>query len=244
MTRVSRLSLIGAATFILCLVVFAPASLVRLLLHDAGPLTLTSPAGTLWRGSGDLGLAGTQLGRLSWSFAPSTLLRAQLGFDLDLNGARAVLHGRAAAALRAVHANLAGTLDTALLAGVLQRYDLHIPGSLTIEQLDITAPFAAKVPNVRGDLTWSGGDVAYRLSGHDHRVALPKLVGFIDSSAGQPEMTVYQVDDKTPLLLARIAQDGMATIGITKQFTILLGEPWPGGEPDHAVVLEVGEKLF
>jgi glycine cleavage system H lipoate-binding protein len=45
-------------------------------------------------------------------------------------------------------------------------------------------------------------------------------------------------------MLAKVAQDGMATVGITKQFTKMLGEPWPGGEPDHAVVLEVGEKLF
>jgi hypothetical protein len=239
-----RVGLIGASTFILCLVIFAPASLVRLLLRDAGPLTLTSPAGTLWQGSGDLGLAGTQLGRLSWSFAPATLLRAQLGFDLALNGARAQLHGRATTSVATAHADVAGTLDTELLAGVLQRYDLHIPGGLTIEQLDITSAYASRLPNVHGDLTWSGGNVAYRLSGRDHRVALPKLVGLIDSSAGEPSMTVHQVDDKTPLMLARIAQDGMATIGITKQFTILLGEPWPGGEPDHAVVLEVGEKLF
>jgi hypothetical protein len=47
-----------------------------------------------------------------------------------------------------------------------------------------------------------------------------------------------------PLMLGKVAQDGMATVGITKQFTKMLGEPWPGGEPDHAVVLEVGEKLF
>jgi hypothetical protein len=70
------------------------------------------------------------------------------------------------------------------------------------------------------------------------------LVGFLDSSSGQPEMSVYQSNDETPLMLARISRDGLATIGITKQFTKLLGEPWPGNEPDHAVVLEVGEKLF
>ena len=238
------MALIGTSTFIVCLVAFAPASLVRLLLRDTGPVTLTSPAGTLWRGVGDLGLAGTQLGRLSWSFAPSMLLRAQLGFDVDLRGERMQLHGVAATSTGAAHLDVSGHLDTALLAGVLSRYDLHIPGDLTIEQLDMTSAYPSRVPNARGELTWSGGVVAYRLSGRDHRVTLPKLVGFIDSSAGQPEMTVYQIDDKTPLLLARIAQDGMATIGITKQFTILLGEPWPGGEPDHALVLEVGEKLF
>jgi hypothetical protein len=57
-------------------------------------------------------------------------------------------------------------------------------------------------------------------------------------------MTVYAVDDSTPLLLAHVTQDGMASLGITKQFTKRVGQPWVGGEPDHAVVLEVAEDLF
>ncbi len=129
-------------------------------------------------------------------------------------------------------------------ATLLARYDLQIPGTIAVEHLDLTAAYGARLPQVRGELKWSGGDVGYRLSGRDHRVTLPPLVGFIDSSSGQPEISVYQVDDKMPLMLAKVAQDGMATVGITKQFTKMLGEPWPGGEPDHAVVLEVGEKLF
>jgi hypothetical protein len=244
MSRTARLVVLGTSTFILCLVVFAPASLVPILLRDLGALTLTSPAGTFWRGYGDLGVAGTPLGRVAWTFSPSMLLGGQVGFDLDLSGADVQLRGRASTSFSTARADVAGTLATRVLAGVLARYDLHIPGDLTIEQLDIAAPYAARVPDVRGNLAWSGGNVAYRLSGRDHRVALPKLVGFIDSSAGGPSITVHQVDDKTPLLIGRIAQDGLATIGITKQFTQLLGEPWPGGEPDHAVVLEVGEKLF
>jgi hypothetical protein len=130
------------------------------------------------------------------------------------------------------------------LTDVFSRYDIRIPGSIAVEHLDLTAAYGARLPDVRGELKWSGGDVSYRLSGRDHRVALPPLVGFIDSSSSQPEISVYQVDDKMPLMLGKVAQDGMATVGITKQFTKMLGEPWPGGEPDHAVVLEVGEKLF
>jgi hypothetical protein len=242
--RRSRLVLIGIATFIVCLGVFAPASLIRLALLDAPMVTLAGPTGTLWRGSGDLGIAGTQLGRVTWSFAPSALLNGDLGFDVSVTGEHIELGGRAGASFRRGHASLDGTLDTALLTDVFSRYDIRIPGSIAVEHLDLTAAYGARLPDVRGELKWSGGDVSYRLSGRDHRVALPPLVGFIDSSSSQPEISVYQVDDKMPLMLGKVAQDGMATVGITKQFTKMLGEPWPGGEPDHAVVLEVGEKLF
>lgn len=239
-----RLVLIGIATFIVCLGVFAPASLVRLALREAPQITLASPTGTLWRGHGDLGIAGTELGRVSWSFAPSALLNGDLGFDVSVSGEHIELGGRTTASFTTAHAALDGKLDTALLNELLSRYDLRIPGSITVEHLDLTAAYGARLPNVRGELKWSGGEVSYRLSGREHRVTLPPLVGFIGSSSSQPEISVYQVDDKMPLMLAKVAQDGMATVGITKQFTKMLGEPWPGGEPDHAVVLEVGEKLF
>ncbi len=244
MSRTRRLALIGIATFIVCLGLFAPASLVRLALRDVPQVTLAGPTGTLWHGYGDLGIARTQLGRIEWSFAPMALLGGDAGFDVRITGEHIDLAGRTTASLRSGHAALDGTLDTALLSDVFSRYDLRIPGTIAVEHLDLSAAYGARLPDVRGELKWSGGEIGYRLSGRDHRVALPPLVGFIDSSSGQPEISVYQVDDKMPLMLAKVAQDGMATVGITKQFTKMLGEPWPGGEPDHAVVLEVGENLF
>jgi len=244
MSRPARLTLLGVVTFVICLCAFAPASLVRYLLRDAQQVTLVGLTGTVWRGGGDLALTGIHVGRIEWSFAPSALLSGDLGFDVALSGADVDLAGRATASARTVHLALAGRIDTALLRDTFARYDLQIPGSVAVEHLDLTADYQSRLPQVRGELKWTGGDVAYRLSGRDHRVTLPPLVGFVASTSGQPEISVYQVDDKMPLMLAKVAQDGLATVGITKQFTKMLGEPWPGGEPDHAVVLEVGEKLF
>jgi hypothetical protein len=86
--------------------------------------------------------------------------------------------------------------------------------------------------------------VRFRLNDVEQQAQLPALVGFVDSSAGHPEISVYATNDETPLILARIAQDGWVTIGITKRFTELTGQPWHGDQPDHAVVVEVQEKLF
>jgi hypothetical protein len=244
MSRTTRLSLFGVLTFVLCTVAFAPASLVRYLVPSGGTLTVVAPTGTLWRGSGDLGVAGTPIGTVEWSFAPGALLGANLGYDVIVKGEHIDLGGRVGAGASAARAELGGSFDTALLAGMLARYDLRIPGTIAVERLEISGAYGARLPQARGELQWSGGDVDYALSGREHHVTLPAFVGFVDSSSGQPEISVYQVNDKMPLLLARITQDGLATIGITKQFTKMLGEPWPGSEPDHAVVLEVGEKLF
>lgn len=244
MSRTTRLILIGVGTFVLCAIVFAPASLVRFVIPNGGLLTIAAPTGTLWRGSGDLGVAGSPIGAINWSFAPAALLGANLGYDLSVRGEHVDLSGRASAGFTAARAELGGTFDTALLADLLTRYDIRLPGSIAVESLDVSGAYRGRLPQARGELKWSGGAVDYALSGREHHVTLPPLVGFLDSSSGQPEISVYQVNDKMPLLLARITQDGLATVGITKQFTKMLGDPWPGSEPDHAVVLEVGEKLF
>jgi len=127
---------------------------------------------------------------------------------------------------------------------VLARYDLVVPGRLDVIELDLTGGWGAPLPNASGEVRWSGGDVAYVLGGRSHRTRLPALAGFIDSSSGYPQMTTYAVDDSTPLLLAHVMPDGMASIGITRRFTRLVGQPWAGNEPDHAIVLEVAEKVF
>jgi hypothetical protein len=244
MLRTFRLILFGVLTFLICAVAFAPASLVRYVIPRSSVITVAVPTGTLWRGAGELGVAGIPVGTVEWTFAPGALLGATLGYDIDLKGDHVALDGRVSAGVSSARGDFTGTFDTALLGDTLARYDLRIPGTIAVQHLEISGAYGARLPQTRGELRWSGGAVDYALSGREHHVTLPPLVGFLDSSSGQPEISVYQVDDKMPLLLGRITQDGLATIGITKGFTKMLDEPWPGSEPDHAVVLEVGEKLF
>lgn len=244
MKRILSLALIGIATFAVCAIVLAPASLVGLLVRDARPLTLGALTGTLWHGSGDVGFDGTPLGRLNWSFAPVLLLNGQFGFDVDLHGDQLDLAGRAGASPGGASAQLHGTLDAALLKEPLARYAVELPGSFAFDDVDVTHRYGSRLPMLRGDLKWTGGMVNYRLSGRDQRLDLPPLAGLLDSSSGQPTLTVTKIDDTMPLLIGHLTEDGVASLGITKQFTKMLGEPWPGSEPDHAVVLEVGEKLF
>jgi hypothetical protein len=244
MKRILRLSLIGIATFAVCAIVLAPVSLVGFLVRDAQPVTLGSLTGTLWHGGGDLGYDGTPLGHLNWSFAPALLLNGQFGFEVHLHGDQLDFAGRAGASPNTATAQLHGTLDAALLKEPLARYAVELPGSFALDNVDVTHRYGSRLPMLHGDLKWSGGMVNYRLSGRDQRIELPPLIGLLDSSSGQPTLTATQISDKTPLLIGHLAEDGVASIGITKQFTKMLGQPWPGSEPDHAVVLEVGEKLF
>ena len=59
-----------------------------------------------------------------------------------------------------------------------------------------------------------------------------------------PTAVAFADGDTTPLLHAELKTNGFARIGVTKYLTKMAGNPWPGGDPDHAIVLEVEEQVF
>jgi len=235
---------IALVTFVALLVFLAPASLVKNAIERIPGVTLGDVRGTLWSGSGELALEGNPVGLLTYRFKPLDLLLARASYDATLASETIDLTVSASATASAALAELSGRVESAALYDLLQRYDLAIGGTFDTERLSIVHGWTNRLPNVKGELRWTGAPVSYRLGNVTHRVSLPPLTGFIDSAAGQPEMTAYEANHDTPLLLARIGADGWVTIGITKRFTQLLGQPWTGSDADHAVVLEVQEQLF
>ena len=153
--------------------------------------------------------------------------------------------------LRAVQANL----SEQFLRANLGRYDIAPSGALTIENLDITnlrlneqQTWPSQV-TASGDARWNGGPVSYRLAGQSYDIELPPMLGTIDSpqegaqNPGWPQLRVTSEEDAMLLITGRLTPTGSAAIGITSGFTRLAGQPWPGSEPDHVVVLEVEEQL-
>jgi hypothetical protein len=95
-----------------------------------------------------------------------------------------------------------------------------------------------------GNAHWTGGAVSYRLAGRSNDIVLPPLMAVITTPGEWPEMLVRAQDNAMPLITGRLTSKGSVAIGITRGFTRLAGQPWPGSEPDHAVVLEVEEFLI
>jgi Type II secretion system (T2SS), protein N len=242
----SRLGYIAIAvvTFLACLGFLAPASVVEDAVERVPGVTLDDVRGTLWSGTGQLSFERRPLGLLTYGFKPLDVVVLRFSYDVRLESADTTLDGSASATFGGLIVDLGGRVDAAALRELLMRYDMAIGGVFETDGLHIRRSWDEALPNVKGELRWNGAPVSYRLGQTTHHVVLPALSGFIDSSSGQPEMTAYEADHDTPLMLARVAADGWVTIGITKRFTQLLGQPWTGSDADHAVVLEVQEQLF
>ncbi len=234
---------IGALLFVVFAVAFAPASLLRAPLSGSGA-DLLQPAGTVWKGSADLYLAKQGAGRISWRFRPLTLLQGALGYHVDLTGADHDLRGTVRLRPGTAEAVLDGHAASAFANRWLAPYDIVIAGDLTLQNLQLRVPYdleQSRGGSAAGSVSWAGGPVRYRLSGRDHSARLPPLVAYLGDGL---EAVVFPEGGQTPLLRARLQENGFLWIGVTKMMTRLAGNSWPGSHPDHEVVLEVEEQLF
>jgi hypothetical protein len=230
-------------------VVFAPAALLRRALPEEGPVGLTTPSGTIWNGSGDLVVGGRSVGRLAWQIRPVTILQGALGYHLALSGPAQVIEADLALRPGGFTATLDGTADAAWVNEWIGQYDINLSGRFTFESLQIDAPYAlirsaepSPAPGTAtGRLTWSGGPVAYRLTGQDFAGTLPPLEARFGDAL---EAVVFAVGNPTPLLSAELLANGFARVGMTRLLPKLLNNPWPGAGPDHEVVLEVEEQVL
>lgn len=244
MTKTLRYTLIGTATFVVCLILFAPPTPISSALQRIPGVLTGQPSGSLWSGAVDVGYHGNELGRLNWSYRPQDLLRLRIGFSYSLQNSTHAFTGVASTSASKAEATLTGEMSATLLTDLLARYDISISGEFDIlETIYLVAPHGG-TPRATGKIRWSGGTVAYRLGTTSRRTTLPQLIAYLESPATGPSATVYAQDDDTPLLLASVQHDGWVSIGVTVKFLELVGQPWSGSQPPHAVIMEVQEKLF
>ena len=233
---------LGVLIFLVVVIARAPASLISTALPAEAPTQLINLDGTLWQGAGDLIVEGVAIGRLAWRIQPVTFLKGRVGYDLGLAGDGLAIDGEASAGFTNAEAALEGQVAAEFVNRWLAPYYINLAGTFTIEDLSTIITGTGPLPDqLDGQLSWDGGPITYRLSGKVHSSALPPMRAELGPG---PEAVAFAQGEATPLLTAELKADGFAKIGVTKYLTRLLGQPWPGGDPDHAVVLEVEEQVF
>lgn len=233
----------------------APARLATNALANSGEqeIRLLSPRGTLWNGSGQLLVNGEPIGELNWQVQFGRLFALEAATAWQLNNTSYALQGVVAldSDNRIQLRGLNGRVRESLLRAALSPYDIMPAGDLTLERLDITDLRLNAKGNwprqisAEGRARWTGGPVNYRLAGEDFAITLPAMQAQITTPTDAwPILEVTEQESGALLMTGRLTPNGGAAIGITRGFTRLTGQPWPGSEPDHAVVLEVEEQLI
>ena len=231
---------IGALVFLALVLLRIPAGIIHWFVPERSPVVLLQPEGTVWNGSGEILVEGQSAGYLSWSIRPVTFLTGRIGYDLGLTGAGTDLNGVVTAGFTTVKAEVLGSVESAFVNRWLAPYYIALEGLFTVESLSMVVR-GQTLEALDGRLTWTGGPVRYRLSGNMHNSVLPPMTADLGPGAAA---VAYATGESTPLLQAALSDNGFVRLGVTKYLTRLLGQPWPGGDPDHAVVLEVEEQVF
>lgn len=243
----------GLLIMAIVLLTQAPASLLTPLLPQGGQaVALEQLRGTLWRAAATVKHQGRVLGDLSWQFQPGRLLTGQLGVDWQIAGPDVSGSGTAGRSLSAWHLTADGVAASRLFAPLLAEYELVIPGQVTLAALDANVR-GQQLAELAGHLLWPGGSVTFPQGNRLATIAMPPLRAELAMDGEQqPLAEVFQADGNGkrspgadyPLLTLTALASGFAKIAVTRRLTRLAGVPWPGSEPDHAVVLEVEQQVF
>ena len=235
---------IGIVAFVAGTVYFAPAGILAVATDNGGSVRLANIEGRIWAGRASLFYDGWPAGRLRWSFDPGSLLGASLGFDWRIDDPGYAVSGNTELGFGGIGVDAAGQVGAVAVDRILSPYQIAAAGVLEIQRLDARLTHDLRLRAIEGIVSWTGGAVAYRLAGSEHRVTLPPLDARIETVAGEPVLTASAATEDIPLLRLRLDREGWAHIGITQRFTELVGMPWPGNRPGDAVVIEVGEKVL
>ena len=246
--------LVGVVVFIGVAVAFLPATLVPPALDSLPDVSLTAPAGTLWRGTGELQVRDQEqvqqnFGRLTWDFQPLSLFRLTPTYDVTLQDlTMQISYGFSGAALK-----VAGEVPLRLFQPWLDPHQISLGGRLKSQSVDVLLdpqqPWTTLY--IEGVLDWTGGPVSYFIAQNQTNAILPPLQVRLRSRedvAG--EEGAWRLhgdvmgDAEYPLLNVALNESGYVKVSITKRLTNLVGSPWPGSDPDHVTVLEVEQPLF
>ncbi|MEZ5597289.1 MAG: type II secretion system protein N [Pseudomonadales bacterium] len=226
-------------------VAYAPASLLRRYTNDVPGLDIVDPAGTLWSGSGTILTNGRPLGTANWRVRPLSLLKFHLTYDARLfNSEGSELEVTLDTGLERLNLNVTGSIDTVTLNRVLQNWQLSIAGELSVQHVK-SSWRNRELDSLDGELDWAGGQVTFNDPNGTGQATLPALTAALsDDGEGGISALLVTADGQTPLVQGRLQRKGQLSINITKLMTRLVGTPWRGDEPDHAIVISLEETVF
>ena len=226
-----------------------PASLVTRFLESSPhiPITLLNTSGTLWDGSGRIRNNAIRELNISWSIPISDilLLNPSVIWKLDVNDS--VLQGKSSISDKKINTDLSGTIGSVFLNRIFSEYDVRLDGSLRVEGLSMTTDPSKSfsINQLDGLAIWAGGEVTYMLAKSPVTIMSPVFeLALFNKKPSIIEARLNSPSYSFPLLLASLTEKGNLNVKVTKAFTEIFGNKWPGQDSEENIVLELEEYIF
>ena len=248
--------ILGLLAFLILLVINTPLHFVWQYVQPATkglPVRISAPVGTLW--SGDDRLDTPQSGALNahWNLDPLSLVTGSLNLDINAEGEKLRLSGRAVAnglfgggvPDRIVLEDVSGFLDAAALSPYLMSMQTSLTGDFTLNKFSADLSLGEKNLNsASGQLVYSGGRAQVPVQRQRISTELPMLVATVATS-GDKFIVPVTTEDGEPLGQLFLQKDGWGGVSVLKRALDIAGQPWPDKQatPD-TVVFEVSQKIL
>ena len=238
------LILLGVVVVLAAAVVAIPARTFAMLL-DGYDVHLLDARGTVWNGSAQLVVPGTNLGELRWAIVPQRLLRANLAYDISLDSPSLQVQGKLVRGWSKTSLVANAEVKSSIVNSILLHYEMKISGSIQIEGMDLRVNGRNEINSLAGTVRWDGGKSRYRTGDETKEIVLPPMVGEFSTTEGDVILTAVNSHNETELLNARLeAGSGWLHIGLTRQMFELVQMPWDSTGPAGAEVFKVSRQIF
>ncbi|MCY3883544.1 MAG: type II secretion system protein N [Gammaproteobacteria bacterium] len=240
-----RILIVGGAVVVLVLVIIAiPAQTFALLLDDYD-IHLLDARGTVWRGSAQLVVPGTNLGTLQWNIVPQRLLRANLTYDVSVTGSSVQARGTFAKGFSKTSLFANAEIQPSIVNSILLHYEMKISGSIQLHDVDLLMNGRNEISSLSGSVEWEGGKSRYRAGDEVREIDLPAMNGSLIASEGDVILTAMNGQDDTELLNARLeAASGWLHIGLSRQMIELAKMRWDAQGSPGSEVFKVSRQIF
>lgn len=238
------LIVLAVAVVLAAVIVALPARVFAMLLNDYD-VHLLDASGTVWNGSAQLVVPGTNLGALKWAIVPQRLLRAKLEYNISVDSPSLQVSGTLAKGFAKTSLIANAEVQSPIVNSILLHYEMKISGSIHIEDVNVLVNGKNEISSLVGTVRWDGGKSRYRAGDETREIDLPPMVGEFSTTEGDVILTAVDGHDDTELLNARLeASSGWLHIGLTRQMFDLVQMPWDSQGPAGAEVFKVSRQVF
>ena len=186
MLKSRQLLLLGLVFFLSFLVIFLPASSIRLVTNAIPAIDFSTTEGSIWNGNGRLRVSKLYVGLLRWSVDPVQLVFGKLAFEWVLEDQSHTFGGSATIRLGGMAFSFDGLIEAETINRVLAAYNMNLNGTLHLSSVKATINKSEGQIRIQGDMRWDGGTVQYRMSNQRFQTELPALLGELQMVEGVP----------------------------------------------------------
>jgi len=238
---------VGIVTFLLFIILFAPAKVIWRLLDDKVSPSLFSLShieGTFWQGSADLTGKFLPPGEIEWQINPIHLITGKVMTHLSLHGSFHNLTTSVSMESKQLHINeLSGSVQAEAVNPLIDNYGFQVSGNLDLQDLNLHLA-ENWIEHLSGNLEWSGGMVKYSTFRSAQLYELPPLAGDLMMQSTVVVLDIKDITNELAVLAVRLDRNGWGKVILKGRLFDLAAQPWPiQGAPDD-VVLEVEEKIW